>query len=273
MAHTKNPRGNVSRIDTFSRDGKSIARIGRVVFSFEQEEVKYLSADFGAVRRDALAYGRKFSRNLELDAEYVSLQIANSLLYASRLGIYNPQEAIKNIKVYIGELGTWRKSVYGSEISTVAAFVYRGSLHIRPKSIDSWNIIQHETGHIVQLHNRREMGLNSYPVPEIREGSAEMFRMAYGTKDIRSKKLRAGEVLKKYSDRHGKSVNVFEIASYGQMILHNSRQEWLKGMECHAAGAIIGLATLWVNGFDVEKTVRDMFIASDTQELTLLLRK
>ena len=273
MAYSKNHIINASRINTFSRDGNSIVRVGRAVFSFEQEDVTCISADFSAIRRDASAYERKFSRRLELDAEYVSLQIANSLLYASKLGIYNSQEPIKKINVYIGDLGTWRKSVYGSEISTVAAFVYRGSMHIRPKSIDYWNIIQHETGHIIQLHNRRDIGLNSYPVPEMREGGAEMFRIAYGTKDIQSSKLRAGEVLKKYNDMHGKAVNVFEIASYGKMLLHNSRQEWLMGMECHAAGAIIGLATLWVNGFDVEKTVRDMFVVSNTQELALLLRK
>ena len=235
MVYSKNPKANASRIDTFSRNGNDIARVGRVVFSFEQGETTYLSADFGAIRRDSAAYNRRLSRNLELDAEYVSSQIASSLLYASKLGIYNSLEPIKKINVYIGDLSTWRKSVYGSEISTVAAFVYRGSMHIRPRSIDSWNIIQHETGHIIQLHNRREIGLNSYPVPEIREGGAEMFRMAYGTKDIGSKKLRAGEVLKKYNGMHGKAVDVSGIATYGHMLLRNSRQEWLEGMECHAS--------------------------------------
>lgn len=272
MDYKEYRRTDATRIDTFSRNGNSVVKVGTAVFSFEQDDVVYHSENFKAARRDASAYDRTFSRALEHDAKYVSLQIADSLAYASRIGIYNAQDPIKRIKVYMGDLGTWRKSVYGSEISTVAAFVYRGSLHIRPRSINSWNIVQHETGHIIQLHNRRELGINNYPVPEIREGGAEMFRMAFGTKSIPSKDLRAQEILGKYMERHGRSVDVWEIANYGQMLMRNSRQEWLDGMECHAAGAIIGLGTLWVNRFDVEKTVRDMFAVSDTRELSILLR-
>ncbi len=263
---------NRTRIEVFSRSGRNMARVGVVEFSFEQGDITYVSRYFGALERDAAKYKKTFSRQLDFDAQYVSLQIVESLKYASKIGIYNAADPVRRIGVHMGDLSTWRQSAYGSDIAIVAAFVYMGNLHIRPASLNSWNVIQHETGHIIQLHNRRDLGRNSYPVPEIREGGAEIFRMAFGTREVANKSIRIERILSKYDEKHGKSVNVGDVLDYGHMLLHNSKRVWLKEMECHAAGAIIGLATLSLNSFDVEKTVRDLFAVSDTAQLSLLLR-
>lgn len=265
-------RPQPTKINTFSREGNSIVKVGQIVFSLEQEGINYRSKSVGAPVREDLKYSKAFLRDLNYDALYVSEQIADSLRYASELKIYDSKEPIKNINVYIGNLNTWRNSVYGSEISTVAAFVYRKSLHIRPSSIPSWNIVQHETGHIIQIHDRREFGRNNYPTPEIREGGAELFRMAFGTKDISDEEKRAEAIFEKYTEMHGRRVNTTQPSIYGYMLLSNSDNRWVKGMECHAAGVLVALAALSVNNFEIGKTVRDLFSVSDVGELSLLLR-
>ena len=140
-------------------------KVGQIVFSLEKEGINYRSKSVDAPGREGLKYSKTFLRDLNYDALYVSEQMADSLRYASELKIYDSKDPIKNINVYIGNLNTWRNRVYDSEISTVAAFVYRKSLHIRPSSIPSWNIVQHETGHIIQLPGRPRLRPRGIPCP------------------------------------------------------------------------------------------------------------
>ncbi len=273
-------RAAQTRINLFSRESRDKTKVGEVRICADPNESGYLSFNIDAPSAELNRYMRAFSRDLNTDAASVSKAVASSLRHASKTGIYDFNQPISSINIYMGDLSTWRKSAYGFKSSKVAAFVYRGSMHIRPAYADHWMVPFHEMGHVLQLHSRRSLGRNSYPSPAIREGGADLFFISISIGNQRYNKLSLSDVMRRYEVQRLATYTMVPLmhnpalsASEKLDLLSNTRFEEYKGEECHRAGARIAIASLLVNDFDLGKTVSDFFSVSSGTDLKLLLSK